>query len=131
MVEWTGSPIRDEQCRRYIMAERSLHTDNQMCSWYRSRSLEQNFPDLMPFLYGGADVLDVGCGPGTVTAGVAQLVAPGIATGVDTQPELIDIAAAGRLQSGIDNLRFEVADACALPLWTPVRSRSARSGCPP
>lgn len=38
-------------------------------------------------------LLDCGCGPGTITAGLARLVAPGEATGVDREPSQIAAAA--------------------------------------
>jgi SAM-dependent methyltransferase len=44
--------------------------------------------DLRP----GMDLLDVGCGPGTISADLASLVAPGRVVGVDREPEVVDEA---------------------------------------
>lgn len=58
----------------------------------------------------GLDVLDVGCGPGTISADLAELVAPGQVTAVDAAEDVLGRArehAAGR---GLDNIRFAVAD---------------------
>lgn len=60
-------------------------------------------------------LLDAGCGPGSITAGLAEAVAPGEVVGVDVSPDAI--AAASRLatERGVPNVRFEVADLHALP----------------
>ncbi len=59
--------------------------------------------DLRP----GMRVLDLACGPGTLTARLAQLVLPGgEVLGVDLAPGMIELARA----AGIDNARFEVMD---------------------
>ncbi|MCX5144169.1 MULTISPECIES: class I SAM-dependent methyltransferase [unclassified Streptomyces] len=59
-------------------------------------------------------VLDVGCGPGTITADLAALVAPGRVTAVDTTREILDKAAAEAAERGLDNVEFAVADVHAL-----------------
>ena len=81
-----------------------------MSDWYESRNLETNFPELLPFLYQGANVLDVGCGPGTITVDVARCVFPGTVTGIDTEKDLIDQAIAHAKAEGIDNVRFQRDD---------------------
>jgi ubiquinone/menaquinone biosynthesis C-methylase UbiE len=59
-------------------------------------------------------VLDVGCGPGAITRGIAEAVgSEGRVVGVDTDTTLIETAR--RDHAGIDNLVFQVADALALP----------------
>jgi SAM-dependent methyltransferase len=59
----------------------------------------------------GLSVLDVGCGTGAITAGIAQAVgADGLVLGVDRDERLLEIA---RRQN--PELRFEQADAVSLP----------------
>ena len=41
---------------------------------------------LLPHLSAGMRLLDCGCGPGSITAGLAEAVAPGQAVGVDIEP---------------------------------------------
>ena len=41
---------------------------------------------------GGDSLLDVGCGPGTITMDLAEIVAPGRTIGIDRSPEVIDRA---------------------------------------
>jgi ubiquinone/menaquinone biosynthesis C-methylase UbiE len=59
-------------------------------------------------------ILDIGCGPGTITADLAERVPDGQVTGVDHAPGILDQArqvAAGR---GLRNVEFAVADVHAL-----------------
>ncbi|EGX55543.1 UbiE family methyltransferase [Streptomyces zinciresistens K42] len=59
-------------------------------------------------------ILDVGCGPGTITADLAALVPRGGVTGVDRAPDVLDRARATAAGRGLDNVRFAVADVHAL-----------------
>jgi ubiquinone/menaquinone biosynthesis C-methylase UbiE len=69
----------------------------------------------LPFLRPGMRVLDLGCGPGSITLGLAQAVAPGEAIGVDLQPSQVAQAQALSAARGGMNVRFEVADVYRLP----------------
>jgi SAM-dependent methyltransferase len=62
----------------------------------------------------GASVLDVGCGPGSITVDIAARVAPGRVLGIDSSAEVIDgaRALAGRARAG--NATFAVGDVYAL-----------------
>ncbi|MFI1677542.1 MULTISPECIES: class I SAM-dependent methyltransferase [unclassified Streptomyces] len=55
-------------------------------------------------------VLDIGCGPGTITADLAALVPDGRVTGVDRAPAILDRARATAAERGVDNVEFAVAD---------------------
>ena len=83
--------------------------------WFSSRDLEHNFPHLIPFLSRGMDVLDVGCGPGTVTVGTASLVQPGTTTGIDADANMIRAAREAADASGLDNIHLVEAGAYELP----------------
>ena len=67
------------------------------------------------YLRPGMRVLDVGCGPGTITLGLAQIVAPGEVIGIDNQASLIEQASSLPAARGQTNLRFERADLYGLP----------------
>jgi len=53
------------------------HDDKKVRDGYASRSLDKSYPELKEYLKEGDAVLDVGCGPGTITIGVAEFVKPG------------------------------------------------------
>ncbi|MFI9645262.1 methyltransferase domain-containing protein [Streptomyces sp. NPDC052040] len=59
-------------------------------------------------------ILDIGCGPGTITADLAELVPGGQVTGVDMAPGILDRARATAAARGLGNTDFAVADVHAL-----------------
>ncbi|HEX2618779.1 MAG TPA: class I SAM-dependent methyltransferase, partial [Phototrophicaceae bacterium] len=60
----------------------------------------------LPYLRYGFAVLDCGCGPGTITAGLARHVAPGSVTGIDLAESQIALAQANAQRQHLDNLTF-------------------------
>lgn len=78
---------------------------------HRWRTAENSAAYLLPHLRPGMSVLDVGSGPGTITADLAALVAPGRVVGVDASADIVGQAAADHIAP---NLSFETADAYAL-----------------
>jgi SAM-dependent methyltransferase len=61
---------------------------------HRRRTAQNSAGYLLPRLRAGMSILDVGCGPGTITADFAQLVAPGRVVGMDADAGVIDQAIA-------------------------------------
>jgi len=73
------------------------------------RTVEHDNSNLLKFLKGDILVLDVGCGSGSITAGIAAHLAPeGMVTGIDVSEHLI--AQAKQQYAAVDNLQFLVAD---------------------
>jgi trans-aconitate methyltransferase len=66
-------------------------------------------------LQGTEHILDVGCGDGKITAAIAARVPSGSVLGVDPSRDMIAFAASHFAPPAHANLRFEVADARALP----------------
>ncbi len=69
---------------------------------------------LLPHLRSGMALLDVGCGPGTITTDLAAFVAPGRVVGMDAASAAVDAARAGAPATAVD-VSFEQGDAYALP----------------
>lgn len=81
------------------------------------RTAQDSAAFLLPYLEPHHTILDVGCGPGTITADLAELVPQGKVTGVDFAKSVLETARAhvrGR-PTPISNIVFEAVDANALP----------------
>ena len=78
------------------------------------RTAQNSSAYLLPHLRAGQSLLDVGCGPGTITADLALLVAPGDVVGMDAAADVVARAEEHSAGLGLENLRFEVGDLFAL-----------------
>jgi ubiquinone/menaquinone biosynthesis C-methylase UbiE len=73
------------------------------------RTIANSNANLLRLVKKGGSVLDVGCGSGSITRDIVDLVGEtGVVKGIDTSQHLIDLAQ--RDYAGIPNLSFEVAD---------------------
>jgi SAM-dependent methyltransferase len=79
------------------------------------RTAENSAAYLLPHLQPGMALLDVGCGPGTITTDLALLVAPGRVIGFDAAADVVAQAQAHATERGLTNLEFAVGDLFALP----------------
>lgn len=70
---------------------------------------------LLPHLRPGMTVLDVGCGPGTVTLDLAAAVSPGQVTGIENVETPLEAAREEAVRRGDSTTRFELTDVMALP----------------
>jgi ubiquinone/menaquinone biosynthesis C-methylase UbiE len=77
---------------------------------HRRRTAEDSAAYLLPHLKPGLSVLDVGCGPGTITADLAARVAPGSVTAVDQVADVLGVASAEVQQRDLSNVAFGTAD---------------------
>lgn len=83
---------------------------------YRERTLDGTFPDLKQYLKPGIKVLDVGCGPGTITLDVARAVQPGEVVGIDPGQSRIELAQETARKLNINNVTFTAGDAHQIDL---------------
>ena len=79
------------------------------------RTLESHGAFFIPHLRPGVSVLDCGCGPGSMTLGIAARIGAAHAVGVDMDESQIATARAVAADRRVDNVRFETASVYALP----------------
>ena len=79
------------------------------------RSASRDAAFIVPHLRSGMQLLDVGCGPGSITLGLAEIVAPGEVVGIDAQSKQIEQSRELASARGRTNVRFETADVYQLP----------------
>jgi ubiquinone/menaquinone biosynthesis C-methylase UbiE len=72
----------------------------------------------LPYLHAGMQLLDCGCGPGSISVDLAELVAPGGLVGIDTSERNLEAARTLARERGLSNARFEHADIHSLPFDT-------------
>ncbi|HEY1737182.1 MAG TPA: methyltransferase domain-containing protein [Acidimicrobiia bacterium] len=78
---------------------------------HRWRTVENSAAYLRHRLNAGTSVLDVGCGPGTITLDMAQRVAPGRVLGIDASASVVAEATSA---ADASNVEFAVGDLFAL-----------------
>ncbi|ALE07317.1 ubiquinone biosynthesis methyltransferase UbiE [Arthrobacter sp. ERGS1:01] len=81
---------------------------------HAARTAANSAAYLIPHLSHGLRVLDVGSGPGTITADFARLVAPGEVLGLDRSPDVVAAATALAAGAHLMNLSFDTGDIYAL-----------------
>ncbi|KAH7916652.1 S-adenosyl-L-methionine-dependent methyltransferase [Hygrophoropsis aurantiaca] len=69
---------------------------------------------LLPYLKPDMHILDIGCGPGTITIDLARLVPEGHVVGLEYASEVLPKARAAAAENGITNVEFRTGDICDL-----------------
>ncbi|MHB8245118.1 MAG: methyltransferase domain-containing protein [Acidimicrobiales bacterium] len=82
---------------------------------HRWRNAANSAGYLLDHMEPGRSLLDVGCGPGTLTVDLARLLAPGRVVGVDAESAVLDEARQLAAQARMTNVEFHKADAYSLP----------------
>lgn len=90
------------------------HSANTLAS-HETRTVQNTSSYLIPYLKPGLRILDVGCGPGTITVSIAKLVRDGHITGLETASEIVGKAKALAEKEGVLNADFTIGDATTLP----------------
>jgi len=81
---------------------------------HRWRTVDNSAAYLLPHLRPGRSLLDIGSGPGTITADFAARLAPGRVTAVEVDAEVLDLTRAEIAARGQTNVDFAVGDIHAL-----------------
>ncbi|WP_245566854.1 methyltransferase domain-containing protein [Jonesia quinghaiensis] len=82
---------------------------------HRARNIANSAAYLTSYLRPGQTMLDVGCGPGTLTIDLARALAPGQVTGVDAADIVLESARALATEQGVNNVTFAQANVYELP----------------
>lgn len=92
------------------------HTENAT-DFMARRTLQSHGQFFAGQLRAGARVLDCGCGPGSITLGIAAAVSPGMVIGVDFAESQIEKARHNATAAGVQNASFQTVRAipCLLP----------------
>ena len=81
---------------------------------HKWRTAQNSAAYLLPSLRAGLDLLDVGCGPGTISVDLARLVAPGRVVAIDASAAVIADAQRHGTEAHAANVTFRVGDVYAL-----------------
>lgn len=79
----------------------------------RTASVEAGF--FIPYLRPGMRLLDCGCGPGSITVDLGEVVAPGEVVGIDIEEKQFEVGRAYACERGVTNVRFETGNIYELP----------------
>ena len=90
------------------------HTDNAT-NFMATRSLDSHGRFFVPYLSRNDTVLDLGCGPGTISVDMARMVAPGHVTGIDLGESQIAQARQHAGEVGVSNVDFYMESCYELP----------------
>ncbi len=80
-----------------------------------ARSVDRQGRFALPYLKSGQRLLDIGCGPGTITVGLAAIVAPGEVTGMDLAESQIALARERAAEHKLQNTRFITGSVYEVP----------------
>lgn len=102
---------RNEHGSGGVPVDRYTHGHHEaVLSSHRARTAENSAGYLLDRLKTGDRVLDIGCGPGTITADFAQLVTPGQVVALDREPSIVAEAVRLAESRSIRNLTAVVGD---------------------
>jgi ubiquinone/menaquinone biosynthesis C-methylase UbiE len=79
-------------------------------STHASRTVESDASFLIPCIKETDKILDVGCGPGSITVGLAALVPAGTVLGIDLSEDVLGQARRLASKAGLDNVAFKAGD---------------------
>ena len=93
----------------------TLGYSSQTVQQLQKRTAAREAGFLLPHLSAGMRLLDCGCGPGSISIGLAEAVAPGQVVGVDIEPSQYRSVWSQAIESRETTLRFAIADVYRLP----------------
>jgi ubiquinone/menaquinone biosynthesis C-methylase UbiE len=88
---------------------------SDLLDFFSNRHASTHAAFFTDYLESGMSILDCGCGPGSITIDLAQLVSPGQAFGIDIESSHIERAKVLQQAKKVSNVEFRVADLNQLP----------------
>ena len=104
------------------------HHDSVLRS-HRWRTAANSAAYLLPHLTSGQRLLDIGCGPGTITLDLARLVAPGQTVGLDREVTPLVAARAAAIEQGVHNAASPSATSTSWTSRTTASTSCTRIRC--
>ena len=101
-----------QQHETYTLGYSSSATTN----YYAIRAATRDAAFFLPYLSSGMGLLDCGCGPGSITIGLADVVKPGKVVGIDIGTSNIERAKSAADQQGVSNASFQEGSVYDLPM---------------
>ena len=93
----------------------NLHLEEKIVNRVKPRTVVKEGAFFLPYIAPGLNMLDVGCGSGSMAQGFARCLNPGKVIGIDIDPDQITHANNQAQQAKLANLTFRVADVFELP----------------
>lgn len=97
------------------MERYTLGYDASALAFVSRRTLETHGAFFLEHLRQGMQVLDVGCGPGSITVGIASHIGSGHVIGVDLSESQVRLAEQTAVEQSVSNAQFQAGSAYALP----------------
>ncbi|KAK0485400.1 S-adenosyl-L-methionine-dependent methyltransferase, partial [Armillaria luteobubalina] len=82
---------------------------------HQSHMAQNSAAYLLPLLHPDMNILDIGCGPGTITADFMVLSYQGHVVALDIMEDVMEHARMHTEQQGINNITFQVGSVLKLP----------------
>lgn len=101
--------------RQNTNSPESISFGDALLEFFSQRHARTHAAFFISQLKPGMKVLDCGCGPGSITLDLAELVFPGKVIGIDIESRHIDWAKQLQLDRKVQNAKFLVADLNDLP----------------
>lgn len=89
--------------------------DSHISKTHAWRSVENCSAYMIPFIKPTDKILDVGCGPGSITSDLGSYVPQGTVIGVEPTEEIIEDARTKCAEKGVKNVSFQVGSVYKLP----------------
>ena len=110
LARLTASSVTRRQSNRALAGEAYTHGHHaSVVAQHSARTAENSARFLLDHISGGDRILDVGCGPGSITVGLARRVGPtGRVVAIDVEPRIVKQAAATAQAAGLENISCRV-----------------------